>query len=121
RSHSMHRLSARAQGPEASERRVWLTFDDGPHPEHTPRVLDTLKAHGVHATFFVIGRMVERNGTDLLKRARDEGHCIGNHSETHPRLTRLSEDEVRREVLRTDERIAEFLGEPKVFRPPYGD
>src|SRR5688572_27930175 len=61
---------------------ISLTFDDGPHPEHTPRVLEELRRWGLTATFFVIGREVERH-PDLVTRIVNEGHALGNHTFTH--------------------------------------
>lgn len=101
--------------------RVWLTFDDGPHPDHTPIVLDSLKQAGVRATFFVVGRMAHYYGATLLGRMHDEGHGIGNHSYTHPRLAELDEAKVRDELARTDELISKYHGDKKLFRPPYGN
>jgi peptidoglycan/xylan/chitin deacetylase (PgdA/CDA1 family) len=102
-------------------RRVWLTFDDGPHPENTPIVLEALKQHDVRATFFVVGRMVRNHGQGLLERMQGEGHGIGNHSDTHPRLATLDEAKVRDELKRTDELISKYHGEAKLFRPPFGN
>jgi peptidoglycan/xylan/chitin deacetylase (PgdA/CDA1 family) len=102
-------------------RKVWLTFDNGPHPEYTPRILDVLKARNVVATFFVVGQNVECYGRHLVERAHGEGHGIGNHTFSHKYLTTLSEPEVRAEILRTESLIADLLGPFKLFRPPYGD
>lgn len=65
-----------------SDKIVYLTFDDGPSNNITPQILDTLKKNDVKATFFVLGRMCERN-PDMLKRIKSEGHCIANHSYSH--------------------------------------
>lgn len=70
---------------------VALTFDDGPHATLTPQLLDVLKAHHVHATFFVIGMNVEQN-PDVLRRIVAEGHEVGNHSWSHPNLAKLPEE-----------------------------
>ena len=102
-------------------RKVWLTFDNGPHPEYTPRILDVLKARNVVATFFVVGENVEREGKDLLYRAHREGHGIGNHTFSHKHLMSLSEPEVRAEIVRAESLIADLLGPFKAFRPPYGE
>ncbi|CAM5347105.1 Polysaccharide deacetylase family protein OS=Streptomyces tendae OX=1932 GN=GUR47_03805 PE=4 SV=1 [Streptomyces tendae] len=67
-------------------RTLVLTFDDGPHPEYTPEILDTLAKYEVRATFFVCGEMADYNG-DLLTRMADEGHTVGNHTWSHPLLT----------------------------------
>jgi peptidoglycan-N-acetylglucosamine deacetylase len=101
-------------------RTVFLTFDDGPHPDHTKAVLDVLKAEGLTATFFVIGRNVERHGTGLLERAVAEGSGVANHTLTHPRLPDLSADRVREEIAGCDKLIARFQRGGKLFRPPYG-
>jgi peptidoglycan/xylan/chitin deacetylase (PgdA/CDA1 family) len=101
-------------------RRVWLTFDDGPHLRHTATILDALRDQNVTATFFVLGKNVRKANRELLQRARSEGHCIGNHGFSHKNMTRLSESEVVAELKNTEERIAEFLGPARLFRPPYG-
>jgi peptidoglycan-N-acetylglucosamine deacetylase len=108
--------------PETSppSRRVYLTFDDGPHPRHTANILDALADRGVHATFFVLGVNVQHAGTAILRRARAEGHWIGNHGFSHQDLTAISESQMRQEIMRTESLISEVLGPGKVFRPPYG-
>jgi peptidoglycan-N-acetylglucosamine deacetylase len=98
-----------------SETDVALTFDDGPDPQLTPGLLDVLDRLRVPATFMVIGaRAAER--PDLVQRARDAGHEIGNHTWSHHSLALLPPDEVRRELART----AEVIGEARFFRPPRG-
>jgi peptidoglycan-N-acetylglucosamine deacetylase len=99
---------------------VHLTFDDGPHDRNTSAILEVLKTHEVHATFFVLGKHVARCGKTLLQRAAEEGHRIGNHGFTHKRLVDLAEQEVERELADTEVLISEFLGPQKLFRPPYG-
>jgi peptidoglycan/xylan/chitin deacetylase (PgdA/CDA1 family) len=99
---------------------VFLTFDDGPHAQHTGAVLDTLRSQGVSATFFVTGRRV-RAHPELVERAKAEGHCIANHSFSHPHLTTLPLDVVRREILTTHELIEPYLDGLRLFRPPYGE
>ncbi|HXT50939.1 MAG TPA: polysaccharide deacetylase family protein [Thermoanaerobaculia bacterium] len=102
-------------------REVLLTFDDGPHPTLTPKLLDCLKENGLKGVFFVIGtRVAAKGGKAIVKRAFDEGHRIGNHTYTHPDLTKLSAAQVRDEIKRTEALIAEFLTTHKLFRPPYG-
>jgi len=103
-----------------ANKRIWLTFDDGPHPQHTKTILDVLKAEGISATFFVLGTNVRQVGKALLRRARKEGHRIGNHSFSHRDLTKLSDQEVRREITSTEALIGDLLGSEKLFRPPYG-
>jgi peptidoglycan-N-acetylglucosamine deacetylase len=99
---------------------VALTFDDGPHPEHTPRLLDILEREQVRATFYVIGSCAERC-PDIVRRASLAGHDIGNHSWSHPVLTRLSSDAVETEISRTDALLIDVVGErPNTIRAPYG-
>ncbi|MER5227030.1 polysaccharide deacetylase family protein [Streptomyces flaveus] len=97
-----------------------LTFDDGPDPRYTPHVLRTLKAHDVRAMFFVCGSMVVEN-KDMLREMADEGHIVGNHTWSHPLLTRLTRSAIRSEMERTSEIIEKAYGEwPGWFRAPYG-
>jgi teichuronic acid biosynthesis glycosyltransferase TuaC len=108
-----------ASGP-SRQRLVWLTFDDGPDPEHTPHLLDVLKAHNVRATFFVIGMKAEQH-PDLVRRMANEGHCIGNHTFCHKRLDELSYRDLHEEVRRTSRVLQGLLGETlPIFRPPHG-
>jgi peptidoglycan/xylan/chitin deacetylase (PgdA/CDA1 family) len=96
---------------------VALTFDDGPSA-WTPLVLDLLREHEARATFFVIGARV-RERPDGVKRIVAEGHELGSHTLTHPRLTEISEDEVRAEITGGLDAIGEVLGErPTLFRAP---
>jgi peptidoglycan/xylan/chitin deacetylase (PgdA/CDA1 family) len=97
-----------------------LTFDDGPHPEHTPVLLDLLAKHRVRATFYLIGQQVERH-TDLVRRLVSEGHGLGNHSWSHPHFDRLSLAEQRHEIEHTERLLARFDGQARHdFRPPRG-
>lgn len=98
-----------------------MTFDDGPHPTLTPKLLDCLKDHNAKGVFFVLGeRVAAKGGKDIVRRAFDEGHRIGNHTYSHPVLTKISAEKVRDEIKRTEDLIAEFLTDHKLFRPPYG-
>lgn len=102
-------------------REILLTFDDGPHPKLTPKLLDELREHNIAALFFVLGEKVQaKGGKDIVRRAFAEGHRIGNHTFSHPDLTKLSETQVRDQIKRTEDLIGEFLTEHKLFRPPYG-
>ncbi|MEX0731230.1 MAG: polysaccharide deacetylase family protein [Aquisalimonadaceae bacterium] len=99
---------------------VYLTFDDGPDPRWTPRILDILAASGAKATFFAVGQQARRHGV-LLRRIAIEGHGVGNHtwSHRHPRF--LGSDASRREVRDGRSAIEDTLGErPMLFRPPHG-
>jgi peptidoglycan/xylan/chitin deacetylase (PgdA/CDA1 family) len=96
---------------------VALTFDDGPSA-WTPAVLELLREHEARATFFVIGARV-RERPDELRRIVSEGHEVGSHTLTHPRLTEVSDEEARAEILGGVEAVEETLGErPTLFRAP---
>lgn len=98
---------------------IALTFDDGPHPENSPKLLDILKKHGAKATFFVLGGYVEKY-PELARRMREEGHEIGNHSWSHPHLLSKDFTEIRQELESTSDVVAQAIGEkPRVFRPPF--
>ncbi len=97
-----------------------LTFDDGPDPEHTPRVLDVLAAAGVRATFFLVASAAERHSL-LARRMLAEGHEIGNHTWSHYHPALLREHTARREVIAGSRALADILGRaPRYFRPPFG-
>lgn len=99
---------------------VCLTFDDGPDPRHTPRLLDVLAEHGVAATFFVIGRNAERH-PELIDRIAREGHLLGNHSYSHGEPTGTSARELLEEVKRTGDLLLELTGRTTTLvRPPHG-
>ena len=100
--------------------RIALTFDDGPHPIHTARLLDALAARDVPVTFFVLGSQVNAN-PGLAARMVREGHEIANHSFSHPDLTRLGAAGIRTELARTRDAIFQATGVTTTqFRPPYG-
>ena len=97
-----------------------LTFDDGPSPIWTPRLLDTLAAHNVRATFFLLGERA-RAAPDLVRRIAAAGHLVGNHSWSHPNLARSSSARIRGELTQTQDTLAQILSAPiKFFRPPFG-
>lgn len=107
------------RGPH-SGKALYLTFDDGPNPAHTPALLDLLKRHGAKATFFLIGREAERHPS-LVWRIVEDGHSLGNHSYTHPQFHALSHREQWHEVQRTDQVLRGFDGRRHHrFRPPRG-
>lgn len=107
------------QGP-SDQKRVALTFDDGPDWRYTDRILDILKREKVRATFFLVGRMAKQR-PDLVLRMVREGHVVANHTWNHPNLTRLSQRQVKWEVERTNREISEITGRsPMLFRAPYG-
>jgi len=99
---------------------IALTFDDGPSEKLTPKLLDILKEKEVKATFFVLGQCVEAN-PDVLKRAADEGHEIGNHSWGHNSFQKIGAAGIASEVNRTNDAIMAATGKkPTTLRPPYG-
>jgi peptidoglycan/xylan/chitin deacetylase (PgdA/CDA1 family) len=99
---------------------VALTFDDGPS-EYTDRILNVLERYDGRATFFVRGDFVVEHGHTVV-RANKMGNEIGGHTWTHPDLTQLSEDEVRKEIGDTQAAIMSAIGHaPAIFRPPYGE
>lgn len=93
---------------------VFLTFDDGPHPEVTPWVLDTLADHGAKATFFCLGQQAERH-PELVERIRREGHGVGHHSWDHPNGWLTPTKSYVDNVMRGATQVGGTL-----FRPPYG-
>jgi peptidoglycan-N-acetylglucosamine deacetylase len=100
---------------------VYLTFDDGPHPTHTPAILEVLGRHGAFATFFQEGRHV-RDFPSLSKLVAYRGHAVGNHSWDHPRLDRVDCSEVRHQLSATSDEITRVTGRrPTLFRPPEGE
>ncbi len=107
--------SVRVDGPYIS-----MTFDDGPQPALTPKLLDLLKQKGVKATFFVVGQNVAEF-PDVVKRAVAEGHEIANHSWSHPNFAKMSDAAVRNELQKTEDAIQKAAGvKSKLLRPPYG-
>jgi peptidoglycan/xylan/chitin deacetylase (PgdA/CDA1 family) len=105
----------------ASQPRVALTFDDGPHPVDTPAILEILDRARVRATFFFVGKRV-RARPDLVHRAAAAGHEVGAHSDTHPWWFSLAPPaRLRREVRGSVEALEAILGRPpRLFRPPMG-
>ena len=105
---------------ENSGMKIALTFDDGPHPYLTPKILDVLKKYKVHATFFLVGENV-KNYPDLAERILKEGHEIGNHTYTHGRVSERSFFEMRKEIELCESAIYEQTDyKTKIFRPPEG-
>ncbi len=99
---------------KSSEKKIFLTFDDGPHPEHTVFVLDELKKYNAKATFFCIGNNVQLY-PQVYKRIIDEGHAIGNHTYNHLNGSKCSNN-----VYLKDIEDASKCIDAKLFRPPYG-
>lgn len=106
------------EGAEATDT-VAISFDDGPDPKWTPKILDVLRAKGVKASFFLVGSRMEAN-PGLVRKILDEGHEIGVHSYTHPNMATISEERARLE-LNASQRLIETLTNRStiLFRPPY--
>ncbi|HTZ47192.1 MAG TPA: polysaccharide deacetylase family protein [Verrucomicrobiae bacterium] len=101
-------------------KKLALTFDDGPNPSITPKLLDLLDRYHAKATFFVVGKWV-RESPSLTREISDRGHVLGNHTDTHPNLFFCGPAETRTELLRCSEAIGQATwAEPRFFRPPFG-
>jgi peptidoglycan-N-acetylglucosamine deacetylase len=100
---------------------ISLTFDDGPHPTNTPRLLDILKQRNVKATFFVVGRNAATY-PHIMRRIAAEGHEIANHTYTHGDITKMSDAALRKELNDSLAAIQNAVPgyRPVLFRPPYG-
>ncbi|MFG1432981.1 polysaccharide deacetylase family protein [Xanthobacter sp. V2C-8] len=99
---------------------IAITFDDGPNPETTPKLLKILEARGIKATFFVVGTRATEN-PELLQRMAAAGHEIGNHSWNHPQLPKVSVAEADRQLADTSAAIRKAIGKDPIYlRPPYG-
>jgi peptidoglycan-N-acetylglucosamine deacetylase len=97
-----------------------ITFDDGPNPAITPRLLDLLAKHNARATFFLVGKFV-RECPDLTREILARGHALGNHTDTHPNLFLCVREKTTEELRRCTEAIRNAAGvEPRWFRPPFG-
>ncbi len=114
-------IQADAPAESGEDPVVALTFDDGPDPIYTPRLLDGLKERDVKASFFLIGKMLEGN-EDIVERMFKEGHLIGNHTFDHVRLNKLSDAKACEQVTKTSNKIFEITGMYTAFiRPPFGE
>ncbi|MFY9174641.1 MAG: polysaccharide deacetylase family protein [Peptococcia bacterium] len=105
---------------DTTEKRVALTFDDGPDSVYTPQMLDVLKEHEVKATFFYIGNRAQLF-PEVIQRTVQEGHIVGNHSLDHPDIMKLSIEEAKQNVLQAEEALLQEAGyRTALFRSPYG-
>ena len=105
-------------GVVTGERLAALTFDDGPDPESTPQLLDTLERYGARATFFVVGEAAQRHA-DLLRRMFEAGHALGNHSWNHPSFPVIGSAERRRQIAACEAAIGPYSS--RLLRPPYAN
>jgi peptidoglycan-N-acetylglucosamine deacetylase len=105
---------------QTSSNCIALTFDDGPSPKNTPRILDTLARFGSKAIFFVLGECAELF-PEILRQAVKQGNEIGNHTYNHPFLERSTAAKAAWQIGTTQDIVSEIIdSEPAVFRPPYG-
>ncbi len=101
---------------------IYLTFDAGYENGYTPAILDTLKKHNVKVTFFVVGNYL-KTSPDLVKRMLSEGHIVGNHTFTHPDMSKISNmDSFKKEMVSVEDLFKEITGQDmqKYYRPPQG-
>ncbi len=123
----MRRVDAPTSGPRpisqwpTGEKLIALTYDDGPNPTITPRLLKLLQSKGARATFFLLGESVKAH-PEIVKTIVDAGMEIGNHSDTHPQFTKLSEEKIRSELQTNHDRIISAAPNATIrtMRPPYG-
>lgn len=102
------------------EKKVAITFDDGPDSDYTPLLLEGLKERGVKATFFLLGKQAEKY-PDIVKEIYQEGHLIRNHSYEHVNLSNLTDSAAMEQVNKTNRLLYEITGEyPQYIRPPFG-
>jgi peptidoglycan-N-acetylglucosamine deacetylase len=106
---------------DPDRKQIAITFDDGPHPAYTPRILDILKRYDANATFFLVGEMAEKY-PDLVRAEVAAGHSLGNHTYHHVNLTKIPEEYVATEIKACGEVLRSITGRaPHLFRPPGGD
>lgn len=102
------------------QKKIAITFEDGPHPLYTPLILDTLKSRDTLATFFLMG-IRAKEYSELTQRIYKEGHLIGTHSWSHPQLNRLTLESVQTQLSKANDTIRDITGfMPFLYRPPYG-
>lgn len=103
------------------DKKIAISFDAAWGAERTPLILDTLDKYNVKTTFFLVGFWID-DYPDMAKEIADRGHEIGNHSSTHPQMSKLGEQQIWEELKITHDKIKETAGyEAKLFRPPFGD
>ena len=105
---------------ESNQKKIALTFDDGPHPYYTEQLLKGLREREVKVTFFITGQNVEKY-PEIVKEMYGDGHLIGNHTYYHTQLTSRNAEDFKKELVMTNEAIKTVTGEDTIFvRPPYG-
>ena len=114
RPHWLKRMVS-ARSTHSSAGNILLTFDDGPHPAHTPAVLERLRESHLRAAFFLLGNRIDA-APQLVERIIADGHLVGNHTDTHRRLGWFEFRSAQEEIARCQERVPQA----KLFRPPFG-
>ncbi|MEN6581601.1 MAG: polysaccharide deacetylase family protein [Armatimonadota bacterium] len=106
---------------DVEKKQIALTFDDGPHPSYTPKILEILRRYHVKATFFLVGELAEKYPR-LVKAELGGGHCVGNHTYHHVNLTQIPSVYVAAEIKACGAVLNNIIGRPPhLFRPPGGD
>jgi len=106
---------------DTEEKKIAISFDAAWGSDKTEDILSILKEHNVKTTFFLVAFWVDKY-PDMVKRIDEEGHEIGNHSATHPNMSKLSEEKIREELTITSNKIEAITGKKvTLFRPPFGD
>lgn len=120
RAEEREREQEREQSAEGSQKRIALTFDDGPSEKSTGAILDLLAKYHIRATFFVVGVNVCKN-PQMLRREAEQGHEIGNHTFSHPHLRKLDQAALEGELRQTADTVYAICGKSiELFRPPEG-
>lgn len=106
---------------ETDEKKIAISFDAAYGDQYTPQILDILDQYNVNTTFFLVGFWIDKYG-GVLEEIHRRGHEIGNHSTTHPQMSKLTAQEIKKELETTGEKIKAVTGkDPILFRPPFGD
>ncbi|MCT4597813.1 MAG: polysaccharide deacetylase family protein [Vallitalea sp.] len=106
---------------DTDEKKIAISFDAAWGNDDTDDLLAILKEYNIKTTFFLVSMWVEKYPDDV-KRMIEEGHDIGNHSSTHPHMTKLSKEGVKKELMGAHDKVKELTGyEMELFRPPFGD
>ena len=116
----IHRMLFPSLVWQMPSQKIFLTFDDGPHPVATPIVLDMCKENNIRATFFLTGKNISGN-EQIVRRIVEEGHSIGIHAYTHTRALALSKERTKEEILKTQHLLQSMtMQRIRLFRPPFG-
>lgn len=106
---------------DSMPQKIALTFDDGPHPVYTQKLLEGLRQRGVKATFFVVGENIPGR-EELIRQMAEDGHLIGNHTYDHADVSKMSSEKVCEELQKTSDLVEEITGEATPYvRPPFGN